>query len=153
MVDEKLPFNNFKHIPSRPEIDTVLGMLPALELKRFEEQLDLLDSTISWAFQWYENLEGWGYRASFKQRVLCILHFDRGYFSATLSIPLAMEYKYLALKELTPNMREHFKDYRLSQKMKWVSLHVKNRADTDSLLAIIRLKLEDLRQKTAGGKK
>ena len=97
MVDEKLPFNNFKHIPSRPEIDTVLGMLPALELKRFEEQLDLLDSTISWAFQWYENLEGWGYRASFKQRVLCILHFDRGYFSATLSIPLAMEYTYLAL--------------------------------------------------------
>ena len=64
----KLPFNDYQHLPTRPEIDTLLGVLPALELKRFEERLDLLEPTVSWAMHWYDSEQGWGYRASFRSR-------------------------------------------------------------------------------------
>lgn len=145
---DPLPFNNARHQPSRPEIDTMLGILPAIELKRFEKQLDMMDSRISWAMQWYDAEQAWGYRASFRQRVLCILHFHDGFFFATLGIPLAREADFLALKELTPKMREHFAEFTLSPKVKWVKLHVRKPVDTASLLAAVRLKLEILGGKT-----
>ena len=143
----KLPFNDHKHPPTRPEIDQLLGMLSAIELKRFEHQLELLEPRISWAMHWYESEEGWGYRASYRSRVLCVLHFYKGYFSVTLSIPIAEEQEYLSLRELTPHILQAFEHYTLSEKMKWITMHVSRKEDVDAALAIVRKKLNDLKRK------
>ena len=144
----KLPFNDLKHPPTRPEIDQLLGMLPAIELKRFEHQLELLEPRIGWAMHWYESEEGWGYRASYRSRVLCVLHFYKGYFSVTLSIPIAEEQDYLALRELTPHIRKAFEHFRMSEKMKWITMHISKKEDVDAVLAIVRRKMADLKRKT-----
>ncbi|MBN1447877.1 MAG: DUF3788 family protein [Bacteroidetes bacterium] len=143
----KLPFNDFKHPPTRPEIDLLLGVLPAIELRRFEHQLELLEPRINWSMQWYENEEGWGYRASYHSRVVCVLHFYKGYFSVTLSIPRTEEEQYYTLRELTPHIRKAFEHYRMSEKMKWITMHLSRKEDVDAVLAILRRKLADLKKK------
>ncbi len=145
----RLPFNDFKHPPTRPEIDQLLGILPAAELKRFEHRLELMEPRINWALQWYENETGWGYRASYRARVLCVLHFYRGFFTVTLSIPIDDEKRYRSLRELTPGLRKAFEHFTLSTKMKWVTFHVRTRAEVDALLALLLLKFEDLKRKTS----
>ncbi len=146
-IQEKLPYNDYKHVPTRPEIDTLLGVLPAIELKRFEEQLDLLEPAIAWAMHWYDNEQGWGYRASFLRRVVCSLHFEKGFFTAAFSIPLAREAEFLDLKELTPEFRERFADCKMSIDAKRVSFRIRKRRETEAALAMARLKLEDIRAK------
>ncbi len=147
----RLPFNDFKHPPTRPEIDLLLGISPSAELKRFEHQLEMMEPRVNWAMQWYENETGWGYRASFRARVLCVLHFYRGFFTVTLSIPIDEEERYRSLRELTPGLRKAFDHYTLSTKMKWINFHVRTRKDVDAILAILTLKFEDLRKKTSRG--
>jgi hypothetical protein len=145
----RLPFNDFKHPPTRPEIDQLLGVVTSAELKRFELQLELMESRINWALQWYENETGWGYRASYRARVLCVLHFYRGFFTVTLSIPIDDEERYRSLRELTPGLRKAFEHFTLSTKMKWFIFHVRTRKEVDALLAIVLLKFEDLKRKTS----
>lgn len=147
----KLPFNDYKHPPTRPEIDLLLGVVPSSELRRFEHRLELMEPRINWAMHWYENETGWGYRASYRSRVLCVLHFYRGFFTVTLSVPLDREEEYLALKELTPGLRKAFDHFTLSTKMKWFTLHARAARDVEALLAMLKLKLEDLRRKTGQG--
>ncbi|MBE0642810.1 MAG: DUF3788 family protein [Bacteroidetes bacterium] len=147
----RLPFNDFKHPPTRPEIDLLLGISPSAELKRFEHQLEMMEPLVNWAMQWYENETGWGYRASYRARVLCVLHFYRGFFTVTLSIPTDEEERYRSLRELTPGLRKAFEHYTLSTKMKWINFHVRTRKEADAMLAILTLKFEDLRKKTSRG--
>jgi len=147
----RLPFNDFKHPPTRPEIDLLLGVSPSAELKRFEHQLEMMEPRVNWAMQWYENETGWGYRASYRARVLCVLHFYRGFFTVTLSIPTDDEERYQSLRELTPGLRKAFEHYTLSTKMKWINFHVRTRKEVDAMLAILTLKFEDLRKKTSRG--
>ncbi|MDH7514244.1 MAG: DUF3788 family protein [Bacteroidota bacterium] len=149
----KLPFNDFKHIPTRPEIEVVLGVLPAIELRRLEEGLDLLEPSIVWAMHWYDSERGWGYRASFRERVVCILHFQKGFFTMTLSVPLAREAEFIALRELTEEFRARFSDYKRSINAKWIVFRIRKRRDTEAALALLRLKLDDLRAKTSRRKK
>ncbi|MDX9759767.1 MAG: DUF3788 family protein [Bacteroidota bacterium] len=144
----KLPFNDFKHPPTRPEIDLLLGVVPSSELRRFEHQLELMEPRTNWAMHWYENETGWGYRASYKARVLCVLHFYRGFFTVTFSIPVEQEADYLAVKELTPGLRKAFDHYTLSTKMKWFTFHVSTSQDAEALLAMLRLKYADLKKRT-----
>ena len=148
----KLPFNDFKHPPTRPEIDLLLGVMPSAELRRFEHQLELMEPLVNWAMHWYQNETGWGYRASYKARVLCVLHFYRGFFTVTLSIPIDDERQYHTLKELTPGLRKAFEHYTLSTKMKWITFHLRTAKDVNAILAIMRLKYADLRKKTGQAK-
>lgn len=147
----KLPFNDYKHPPTRPEIDLLLGVVPSSELRRFEHQLELMEPRVNWAMHWYENETGWGYRASYKARVLCVMHFYRGFFTVTFSIPIEQEQDYLALRELTPSLRKAFDHFTLSTKMKWFTFHVNRAKDVDALLAMLRLKYADLKKKTDRG--
>jgi hypothetical protein len=144
----RLPFNDYKHPPTRPEIDQLLGVVPSSQLRRFEHQLELMEPRTNWAMHWYENETGWGYRASYKSRVLCVLHFYRGFFTVTFSIPVDQEEQYLALRELTPGLRKAFEHFTLSTKMKWFSFHLRAAKDVDAVLAMLRLKYEDLKRKT-----
>ncbi|MCB2203392.1 DUF3788 domain-containing protein [bacterium] len=146
----KLPFNDHKHPPTRPEIDLQLGVLPAIELKRFEHKLELIEPQINWSMQWYENEAGWGYRASYRSRVVCVLHFYKGFFSVTLSVPIDETDDYLALKETTPLVRTAFEHFKLSAKMKWVTFNISRGADVDAVIAIANKKMADLRKKTRG---
>lgn len=141
-------FTDFKHSPSRPQIDAALGVLPAIELKHFEEKLDLLEPRVQWAMHWYENGKGWGYRVSYRTRVVCVLHFSKGFFTAAVSIPAVREDEFVRIRELTEEFREQFKYFTLSPKVKWVTFRIKKRNDTDSLLALLQLKLMDLYTKT-----
>jgi len=145
----KLPFNDRKHPPTRPEIDLLLGVLPAIELKRFEHDLELIESNINWSMQWYTNEAGWGYRASYKSRVVCVLHFYKGYFTVTFSIPQAEEERYIKLRTLTPTLRRAFESYKESMKMKWITVHLHRRADVEAMRRIMEMKLEDLRKKSS----
>ncbi|PLX33631.1 MAG: hypothetical protein C0600_00100 [Ignavibacteria bacterium] len=145
----KLPFNDAKHSPTRPEIDLLLGVVPSAELRHFEHQLELMEPLINWSMQWYENDEGWGYRASYRARVLCVLHFYKGFFSVTISIPQTEEEEYLAMKEHTNTTRTAFEYFQLSAKMKWITFNLSRRADVDAVLAITRRKFADLQKKTA----
>jgi hypothetical protein len=145
----KLPFNDYKHPPTRPEIDLLLGIVPSAELKRFEHQLELMEERINWAMHWYENDTGWGYRASYRSRVLCVLHFYRGYFTVTLSIPVDDEHRYRSHRALTPGLRKAFDYFVPSTKMKWITFHVRAKKEVEALLALLELKLQDLRKKTS----
>jgi len=143
----KLPFNDRKHIPTRPEIDLLLGMLPAIELKRFEDQIILREGKINWSMFWYEYYGGWGYRASFKSHVLVVLHFYKGYFTATVSIPLASEHAYLEARELTPAFHQYFAKGKLAPKAKFVTCRIWKRKDVEALLSLMERKLQELRAK------
>ena len=145
-------FTDFKHSPSRPQIDSVLGVLPAIELKRFEEKLDMLEPRIQWSMQWYEVGQVWGYRAAFRTRVVCILHFSKGFFTASVSVPVAREQEFHDIRGLSDSFREQFKYFTMSPKVKWFTFRIKKRADTDSLLAVIALKMQDLYGKTGKAK-
>ncbi|MBR9975706.1 MAG: DUF3788 family protein [Bacteroidetes bacterium] len=147
----KLPFNDYKHPPTRPEIDLQLGVVHSAELRRFEHQLELMEPMVNWAMHWYENETGWGYRASYKARVLCVLHFYRGFFTVTFSIPIDQETNYRSIRELTPSLRKAFDHFTLSTKMKWFTFHVNKAKDVDALLAMLRLKFADLKSKTSKG--
>jgi len=148
VLTPKLPFNEHKHPPTRPEIDQQLGMLPAIELKRFEHQLELIEEQINWSLQWYENEAGWGYRASYRSRVVCVLHFYKGFFSVTLSVPIAEADDYLALRSTTPLIRTAFEHYKTSDKMKWVTFNISRKEDVNAVIAIVRKKMTDLWKKT-----
>jgi len=146
----KLPFNDHKHPPTRPEIDILLGVIPSLELKRFEHQLELLEPGINWAMQWYAGDEGWGYRGSFKARVVCVLHFYKGYFTVTLSVPDDAILEYRSLRSLTPMLQKAFENSKPSVKTTWVTFHLHKREDVEALNPLMELKLDDLRRKTSG---
>jgi hypothetical protein len=146
----KLPFNDLKHPPSRAEIDLLLGVVPSAGLRRLEELLEIEQPGINWSMQWYENDEGWGYRASFRGRVVCVLHFLSKLFTVTLSIPEAKERQFYELRELNQQFRDAFSRYTPSPKMKWVSFAMRGPEDVPPMMAIIRLKLQDIREKTAG---
>jgi hypothetical protein len=148
-VRPKLPFNDRKHPPTRPEIDIQLGVLPAIELKRFEHELELLEAGINWAMQWYASDEGWGYRASFKARVVCVLHFFKGFFTVMLSIPDEDLDAYRSLKSLTPMLLKAFEKSKPSVKTTWVTFHLHQREDVEALIPLMELKLADLRRKTS----
>ena len=147
-ANDTTPFDNYKHSPSRPEIDTLLGVLPAIELKRFEEKLNRLEPRIQWSMHWYENGEGWGYRASYRTRVVCVIHFSKGFFTTSVSVPILREQEFHELNELTEKFRNQFQYFKMSPKVKWFTFRVKTPSDTKSLLAILRLKLQDLYGKT-----
>jgi uncharacterized protein DUF3788 len=143
----KLPFNDYKHIPSRSEINLVLGVESAGLLKRFEDLLMMYDPVIDWAFHWYEEGGGWGYRASVNSRVVCVIQFYNGYYSVTMSIPLAKEDEFLALEDLNDKVRKQFSNYKLSPKAKWLTININTNADVEALAAMSRLKLIDLKEK------
>ncbi|HOJ02371.1 MAG TPA: DUF3788 family protein [Bacteroidota bacterium] len=145
----KLPFNDLKHPPTRPEIDLLLGVLPAIELKRFEHQLELLEPQVNWAMQWYENDAGWGYRASFKARVVCVLHFYKGYFTVTFSVPLDEEAAWRGRRENTEPILRAFEHGKLSPKTKWITVPLHLRADVEAVLPLLEMKLLDLKAKTS----
>ena len=144
---KKLPFNDLKHPPTRPEIDLLLGVLPAIELKAFEHQLDLMEENLNWAMHWYDNELGWGYRGSYKSRVACVLYFYEGYFTVTLSIPIAREKEFFSLKELTSAFRQQVDRFTESPKVKWFSFLIRKRRDVTAITAIMRLKIGDIREK------
>lgn len=144
----KLPFNDQKHIPTRAEIDLLLGVLGSMELKRLEDVLESIERHIDWSMHWYNEAQGWAYRASFRERVLCLLHFYPDFFLATVSIPTAREEEFLALPELTEAHKRRFEDYTPSMKMKWIRFPVRKRKDVEALTAILTLKLDDLKSKT-----
>ena len=144
----KLPFNDYKHIPSRPEIDMVHGMQEAILLRRFEELLLLLEPRINWSFQWYDE-GGWGYRASYRERVLCVVHFYRGYYSVDIGLPLEREQEFYDLKELNEKFRKQFSNFKRSPKMKWLTFNIRTKEDVEALAAMARLNLADLKQRTA----
>lgn len=144
----KLPFNDQKHIPTRAEIDLLLGVLGSMELKRLEEVLETMERHIDWSMHWYNDMQGWSYRASFRERVICLLHFYHGFFIATVSIPLDREEEFLALKNLTDAHKRRFSEFSLSMKMKWIRFPVKKRKDVEALTAILDLKLQDVKSKT-----
>ncbi|MCZ7557368.1 MAG: DUF3788 domain-containing protein [Bacteroidia bacterium] len=148
-VRPKLPFNDAKHPPTRPEIDILLGVLPAIELKRFEHQLELIEPGINWGMQWYATDEGWGYRGSFKARVVCVLHFYKGYFTVTLSIPDAQLEEYRSLKTLTPMLLKAFENSKPSVKTTWVTFHLHKSEDVLALVPLMEMKIADLRKKTS----
>lgn len=141
----KLPFNDFKHPPTRPEIDLLLGVLPAIELKRFEHQLELLEPRINWAMHWYSAEEGWGYRGSYFARVACILHFYRGYFTMTISMPQDKVEEYRALKDLPQAFRNAFDYGKPSMKALWVSFLLREPGDTTAAIHLMERKLRDLK--------
>lgn len=150
MIDEsqKLAFNDQRYTPTRPEIDTMLGVLPAIELKRFEEGLDKIESRLNWSFEWYDNAGGWGYRASYLSRVVCIVHFFKGYFTVLFSVPLAREEEFRAVRELTAGVRLKFdQEVTLSPAAKWISVRLWKRDDVEAVLALMKLKVADLREK------
>ena len=144
-----MPFNDQKHPPTRPEIDILLGVLPAIELKRFEHQLELMEPGINWAMQWYDSDAGWGYRGSYKARVVCVLHFYKGYFTVTMSIPDADIPTYTSLKTMTRMLLKAFENSNPSIKSTWVTFHLHKREDVEAMPPIMELKLLDLRRKTS----
>ena len=146
----KLPFNDLKHPPTRPEIDLLIGVVASTALRRFEESLEFEQPGINWSMQWYENDEGWGYRASYRGRVVCVLHFLTKLFTVTLSIPEAKERQFYELRELKQEFRDAFSRYTSSPKMKWISFALRTSDDVGPMLAIIRLKLQDLKEKGVG---
>jgi hypothetical protein len=144
----RLPFNDRKHIPTRPEIDLLLGSEPSAELKRLESMIEYTEQHVTWSMQWYDNENGWGYRASYKERVLCVLHFFKGYYTATISIPFRREQEFLDLKDLTPAIRKQFLFYTPSPRTKWISFAIRKKQEVDAIIAILRLKLTDIQEKT-----
>lgn len=142
----KLPFNDFKHIPTRPEIDVLLGMLPSIELRHFEEHLALLEPRVDWSMHWYDNEQGWGYRGSYKERVFCILHFFKGYFTVTIPFPDAALESASALRELTDDHRVQMRKGKPSARATWVTLRVWKRLQTVSANALVERKLVALRE-------
>ncbi len=143
----KLPFNDYKHIPSRAEIDLVLGMQPAILLKRYEELLELIEPRINWSFQWYDD-GGWGYRASYLERVVCVLNFYRGYYAVTLGIPLAKEEEFFTLKELNDKVRNQFTNFKLSPKVKWITINIRTKEDAEAVAAMAKVKIADLKARS-----
>jgi len=142
--EQKIPFNDYKHIPTRSEIDLHLGMMGCLELKRFEERVELMAPRIDWRMHWYET-EGWGYRASFRSRVLCVLHFFDGYFTVTMAIPAADEDRYRSLKDLNPNFNRQFGEFRLSAKTKWFTFRIRKNVDVDQMIMLLEVKVGSLK--------
>lgn len=148
----KTPFNDQKHIPTRPEIDLQLGMLCALTLKNFEHRLEMLSSRVNWSFYWYSPTEGWSYRASYRRKVLCIVHFYKHSFSVTIPVPLKNEREFLGMKELTHAMRLEFERATRSPGSKWVSIRLAGKDDTAPVVAIIRKKMELLEASESEGR-
>ncbi len=150
----KLPFNDHKHAPSRAEIDLLLGVTASFQLKELEERMDLLfTERLNWDMHWYDAMEGWGYRASYRGRVACILHFYKSYFTVSISIPLKKEADFVSIHELTPKFRGLFDTkFKLSPGVKWLTFHIKTKAEVDAMLRVIRMKLEDIREKTPAKK-
>jgi hypothetical protein len=145
--DQKIPFNDYKHIPTRSEIDLYLGMLGAVELRRLEERIELLAPRIDWKMHWYDN-DGWGYRASFRSRVLCVLHFYHGYYTVTMAIPADNEDRYRSLKDLNSNFIRQFGEFKLSAKTKWLTFRIRKQVDVDQMIMLLEVKVAGL--KTAG---
>ena len=139
-----IPFNDYKHVPTRAEIDTHLGMMGAIELMRLEERVELLAPRIDWRMHWYET-KGWGYRASFRSRVLCVLHFFHGYFTVTMAIPVEDEERYRSLKELNPNFIRQFGDFTLSAKTKWLTFRIRKKVDVDQVMLLLEVKVSSLK--------
>ena len=142
--EQKIPFDDYKHIPTRSEIDLHLGMLGLMVLKRFEERVESLAPRIDWRMHWYEN-NGWGYRASFRSRVLCVLHFFNGYFTVTMGIPADAEADYRSLKELTPNFIRQFSEFTLSAKTKWLTFRIRKSVDVDQIAMLLEVKIRSLK--------
>jgi len=124
-------------------------VLPAIELKRFEHQLELMEPGINWAMQWYDSDAGWGYRGSYKARVVCVLHFYKGYFTVTMSIPDSDIPTYTSLKTMTRMLLKAFENSKPSIKSTWVTFHLHRREDVEAMPPIMELKLLDLRRKTS----
>ncbi len=141
------PFNDRKHIPTRPEIDLSLGVLCAIHLKDFEHRLTVITSDINWAMYWYNPTDGWVYRASYKNSVLCILHFYRRSFGVTLSIPLDKEKDFFELRELTQEMKLQFRQSTLSPGSKWISLRVSQKDDVAGVVAVVKKKISLIKTK------
>lgn len=149
----KTPFNDKKHIPTRAEIELELGVIGAINLKEFEHKLDLLSSVITWSMYWFGVSEGWSSRASCYSSVLCILHFYKKHFIATVSIPLVHEEEFRNLKNLTDTHRKRFDHFTLSPGSKWVSFRVGRKEDIESLLAVMKKKISLLRIREEVSKK
>jgi len=142
-LDIKLPFNDRKHIPTRPEIDLLLGMLPAIELKRLEHQLDLMLLDFNWSMQWYEKHGGWGYRASYLSKVFVIIHFYKGYFTAAVPIPASAINTYCQLPGLTEEFVREFDRVKDSPGAVWVTFRAWKEEHVRALLSILRKKIGD----------
>jgi hypothetical protein len=139
------PFNDQRHIPTRPEIDLLLGMTSALELRRLEERIDMLTANVDWQMHWYSNESAWGYRASYQSRVLCVVHFSRGAFVVIVSIPAEREKAYRGLKDMTPSTLANFANFRPGMKAKQVSFRVRDKEDCDGVTAVLAEKIRDIR--------
>lgn len=151
----KFPFNDYKHIPSRAEIDRILGPETAGLLKRFEEKLGMKTRAVSWEMHWSGDEQGWGYRGTYKNKVLCVLHFYRGFFSFTVSIPETKEAEYKALKELKEKHLNRFAHYKQSPHVKWITIHVHTRVDVEAIGALVYKKFDEIKEKKlaqSGGK-
>lgn len=143
--EQPIPFNDYKHLPTRSEIELHLGMLGSAELKRFEDRLESLATRIDWRMHWYET-QGWGYRASYRSRVLCVLHFYNGFFTVTMAIPVDREEDYRSLKELTPNFIRQFGEFQLSAKTKWLTFKIRKKIDVDQMAMLIEIKIRNLKK-------
>lgn len=143
------PYDDYKHIPTRPEIDLLLGMRAAVELKRLEGRIELMAANVDWQMQWYSNETAWGYRASYRSRVLCVVHFLRGVFTVTVSIPIEREKAYRALKDMTPSTLANFANFRPGPKTKHVIFRVRDKQDCDGVTAVLVEKITDIRRALA----
>ena len=108
-----------------------------------------MEPGINWAMQWYDSDAGWGYRGSYKARVVCVLHFYKGYFTVTMSIPDADIPTYTSLKTMTRMLLKAFENSKPSIKSTWVTFHLHKREDVEAMPPIMELKLLDLRRKTS----
>ncbi len=142
----KHPFNDYKHRPTRTDIDLTLGMLTAIELKRLEELIELHESSVSWSMEWYDNEQGWGYRASYRERVLCVIHFYNSYFTVTFAIPDSRKEDFFSIRELTAHVRQSMKTSKPSLKAHWYTIRLWKREDVEAVWFLLKMKLATLRE-------
>lgn len=149
----KTPFNDRKHIPTRAEIELALGVLGAIYLKELEHKLDLQSRGINWSMYWHAANEGWSSRASYNEKVLCVVHFYKKFFIVSIPIPLASEEEFRTVKQLTPVHLKRFDEFTSSPGTKWITLRVGRKEDLDSLLSVLKKKINLLKLKEESAKK
>jgi hypothetical protein len=139
------PCSDPRHIPTRVEIDLELGQMVLAELKRLEERIEDLVANVDWQMHWYAQEGQWGYRASYKSRVLCVLHFYDDSFTVTVAIPPDSEAAYRGIKELPVSFVHQFAHFRSSKNAKWFTFRIRKKTEVDGITEILRMKIGEMR--------
>ncbi len=139
---KKQPFNDEKHVPSRAEIELALGMQRSLDLAYVEHKIHLVYPRINQVAHWAGPEQGWGYRFSFGNRVLCTITFFKQRFDVTFSIPQRMADEILKLNSLTAAVRRAMESSWKSPGAVWYRIPVHSRADAEGVADILAIKLK-----------